>query len=364
MGPIGQAVMKIRDSVPGAWLILPFLRTPANIIVYAAERTPLGFLMKQVRDNVKGVNGNVARDTELARMFLGSAIAATVASLVISGMISGSGPPDKDEQNLKRLTGWQPYSVKIGNTWYSYQRFDPWSLIVGITADAVELSREIGAAHASIDKIGAMVVGSISQNLFNKTWLRGPADFIAAIQDPDRYGESYIRSLSGTLIPTGVAQVAQTIDPVLRDARTITDQLKSRIPYKSMELMPRRNVFGEEIRREGALGPDIASSIFMSTEKNIPAVDAMLDVHYVPGIPRREINNHELTPEQYDEYAKTAGEFARQKLERVNFAGKVWQGLPDESRIKFFKKTFDQARENARTLMKRRYRELAKKAGT
>jgi acyl-CoA reductase-like NAD-dependent aldehyde dehydrogenase len=102
----------------------------------------------------------------------------------------------------------------------------------------------------------------------------------------------------------------------------------------------------------------------MSTERNIPAVDAMLDVHYVPGIPRREINNHELTPQQYDEYAKMAGEFARQKLERVNFSGKVWQGLADESRIKFFKKTFDQARENARTLMKRRYRDLAKKAGT
>jgi hypothetical protein len=34
--------------------------------------------------------------------------------------------------------GWRPYSVRVGDRWVSYQRFDPLSMLAGVAADFVE----------------------------------------------------------------------------------------------------------------------------------------------------------------------------------------------------------------------------------
>ena len=52
------------------------------------------------------------------------------------------------------------------------------------------------------------------------------SDLVEAVHDPDRYGERYIQRLAGTMIPTGVAQVARVQDPVLREARSVLDHIK------------------------------------------------------------------------------------------------------------------------------------------
>ena len=84
----------------------------------------------------------------------------------------------------------------------------------------------------------------MSKNLTSKTWLEGVSNFIEAASDPDRYGEQYLRRLAGTLIPTGVAQVAQSLDPELKDVRTMGDALLSRIPFASQLVGGRRDIWG------------------------------------------------------------------------------------------------------------------------
>jgi hypothetical protein len=358
LGPIGSYVMGLREKIPGAYLIAPFIRTPANIMKYAAERTPLGLVMQGVRENLSGKNGNVARDTQISRMVLGSAIAAVIASYVMAGMISGAGPDDPDERNVLRAAGWQPYSVKIGDTWYSYQRFDPFALIVGVTADMVELGEAVREADAG--KIGAMIISSISGNLLDKTWLSGPSNFIAAVQDPQRYGDSYIRGFAGSVVPAIVNQANQINDPVLRDARTMLDTIKSRLPYFSQSLPPRRNIFGEEIVREGALGPDILSTVFMSTDKENLIAKEMVRLDYFPSMPTRNINGHPLSPEQYDKYTELAGKGAVKLLER-RVALPAWGKRQDDANIKAIRDAYEDARERARAEMKRLYPELRKK---
>ena len=71
------------------------------------------------------------------------------------------------------------------------------------------------------------------------------------LADPDRYGSRYVQRLSGTVIPTGLAQWARTEDPALREARTIMDNIRSRYsPGSRRELYPRLDRFGEPIVRE------------------------------------------------------------------------------------------------------------------
>ena len=356
MGPIAQPLMRLRERIPGAWLVLPFIRTPANIFKYAAERTPFGLAMREVRERMASGDA-VVRDTQMARLALGGMIALGIASLAMAGLISGGGPNDDDEKKIKRATGWQPYSFKIGDTWYSYQRLDPLGFQIGLIADLWETGGNLESAEA--DKIGAVIIKAIADGVLNKTYLSGLSDFTEAMNDPDRYADGYLRNFAGTLIPTGVAQVAQSFDPVYRDARTSLDKIKSRIPGLSQALPARRDVFGEAMTNEGALGPDLISPIYATSEKDNPIAHAMIDADYFPGMPRRTIGKHELTPEQYDRYAEISGKRAVQLLQnRVTAAN--WKDLGRDRQEKIIKKGFDDAREFARKKMMREFPELRK----
>ena len=43
--------------------------------------------------------------------------------------------------NAKRAAGWQPYSIKLGDTYYSYQRIEPVAKVIGLAVDLIELAR-------------------------------------------------------------------------------------------------------------------------------------------------------------------------------------------------------------------------------
>jgi hypothetical protein len=185
---------------------------------------------------------------------------------------------------------------------------------------------------------------------------------VEAIQDPDRFGDGYVRRMAGSIIPTIVAHIAQTQDPVMRDARTITDHLKSRIPGLSQTLPPRRNIFGEAITFSGSLGPDIASSIYTSTEKDNPVARAMMEADFYPKMPRREVNGHDLTPEQFSKFAEMMGKRAVEELTPI-VTRPSWKNLDQDNKERRIRKAYDDAREYARRQMKREYPELRRKVG-
>src|SRR5262249_8367678 len=150
---------------------------------------------------------------------------------------------------------------------------DPFASVIGPVADIVELSREVPGA--SLDKAGGMIVTALANNLVNKTYLAGLSNVAQALQDPGRYGSKLANTPVDSRVPAGVAQLARTGDPVLRDARGLLDSLRARIPGMSQDLAPRRTLFGAPITREGALGPDMVSPIAVSTAKNDPVMNEM-----------------------------------------------------------------------------------------
>ena len=319
----------------------------------------MAVLSPKVREVLRGERGVPARDTQIARIAMGSAIMVATIGLAIAGRISGGGPDDWKEREALRASGWQPYSVRIGNKWISYQRVDPWSFIVGIAADMVEMQDAL--SHAEANKVGGMVLNAISTALVNKTWLKGPADFIEAASSgrPGSW-EHYLKGLAGSVIPTIVAHGAQQIDPVLRDSRTVLDRIKSRTPWVSRSLPPRRDIFGEEIRLEGSVGPDMLSPFFVSTIEDNPIAKVMIEIGYFPSKPGRTINGHPLTGEQYDRYSELAGKDAVRRLE-PKVSSPSWAKRSVDAREKAIRTAFDEARERARKKMKTEYPELRKK---
>jgi hypothetical protein len=356
LGPAGQAFMNWRNKTPGAYIFAPFVKTPTNILKYAMERTPAGVAMKPVRDNLMGRNGVAARDTQIARLGLGTAAATAIASWAAEGKITGAGDPDPNLRALGRAYGEKPpYSINIGGKWYSYRRLDPFASVIGPVADLVELSKDIPGMEA--DKAGAAVVTALANNLINKTYLQGLSDVANALSDPAQYGQRLIDSLAGSVIPSGVAQEARVEDPVLRDTQSTLDYLRSRIPGMSEDLPPRRTILGDVVRREGTVGPGIVSPIGKMTPANDPVVNELLRLKTAPARPQRKIMGVDLTPAQYSDYVQAAGGLARRELSAL-FASPKWAKAPDGFKVDEIKAVFESTRQLAQTMMIKKYPEI------
>jgi len=90
LGPEAQAVTKAISSIPGGRVIMPFMRTPFNILGYAMERQPLApvtpIIGKQIREDIMA--GGAPRDLALAKMSAGSMVMAMGAELCLATLTS------------------------------------------------------------------------------------------------------------------------------------------------------------------------------------------------------------------------------------------------------------------------------------
>lgn len=320
LGPAGKAFNDFVKQLPGGRVLLPFIRTPANIMKYAGQRTPI--LAQLSQKNWADINaGGAAKDLALARMTSGALTAAAIASLAVAGHVTGGGPKDP---NLKRElldTGWQPYSVKIGDTHYSYQRMDPFGLSIGVIADATEIIGQLPEWQAN--ELGTAIAISMSQNMVSKTYMQGIANLVDSISDPRSGSKNFSKGMARSVVPTAVRSVERITDPTLRETNGMLDEIKAGIPGWSDSLPPRRNLYGDPILLSGGLGPDIVSPIYTSSMKHDPVSDEIVRVGVSltmpskvimgtppPGVrmgPESQREGIELTPKEYDFLVRMAG---------------------------------------------------------
>jgi hypothetical protein len=132
-------------SHPVIKVMLPFYKTPTQIMRRIGERTPLALAMPSVlRDKlIKG--SNAERREALARIGVGSGtIAATM--LLSTGyysddfVITGYGPTEPKQRSIWLMNN-KPYSIGIkkddgsGFEWVNYERYDPVSGVMAMAAD-------------------------------------------------------------------------------------------------------------------------------------------------------------------------------------------------------------------------------------
>lgn len=361
LGKTGRAIQNFANSHPLAKFVIPFIRTPTNLLKYAGERTPVGLFSATVRDSLLGKNGPIARDTQLARMAVGTSIGLAAMSLAMDGAVTGGGPSDKRQRATLRLTGWQPYSVRIGETYYSYASFEPFSTIIGMTADVIDIAKYGDMKDDEAAKVAAGVFASTVKNLMSKLSLRGVSDFIQSATDPDRYGKQYVSGFASSFVPALVGQMAQSSDPVQRQTQTAIAEIQSRIPFLREDLLPKRNVWGEPIVSQGSLGPDFLTRVYESAVNKDPVNQRLLALGINPSMPDRKIRGVELTEQQYDDYCKISGRMMKERLDQL-VGMKQFASTPEAAQVKAITKIIENSRETARSVLMMRNPDLLKKA--
>ena len=262
LGESGAALMRFRDKYPGVRYVLPFLRTPVNIAKFALERTPLN-VPKILNDYRRGRITADEMKQEMAKPIVGSMISAAVVMAYLEGNITGAPPKLKADRDLKYAGGWQPYSIKIGNTYYSYNRLEPVGSLMGMTADFVEASQD----DTEINEKAGKLILSFSRNIASKTFLQGISGVLDAMSDPERYGGNFVEKMAGSLIPTGIAAVARATDPYIREVETPFEAMQARIPIASKSLPYKEGAYGMPVERPGGVIQKLFSPVTVSEEK-------------------------------------------------------------------------------------------------
>jgi hypothetical protein len=373
-GPIARRLMQAAHDTPILRLVVPFIRTPANIMKFGFERTPLARLMKHVKEDIAA--GGARRDLALARMSLGTMAMVSMGALSAAGVITGGGPTDPKLKTAMRRKGWQPYSVKIGDKYYAYHRLEPLGMVLGLGASFAEIAGQAGKEE--LDEIAGALATAAGDVLINKTWLTGLSNLIQAVSDPERYGRSYLQKFAGTLIPLTAltAQIERVQDPTLRQTRagresgmflgvqTMLNEIKSRMPGYSKDLPPRRNLWGEPIVLDGGLGPDMISPIYTSRERPSPIDDEIIRLKMGLSMPGREIMGMELSMDEYDRYVSLAGNElkinglgCRDALDRLVASGE-YKKASNEGKENAIRKIIGAYREMARATIIQEYPEL------
>ena len=365
-------------------VILPFIKTPANITRYALRHSPLGILAPSVWKDLslyragKLSQGDFA--DRIAPVLTGSLITAAVYGLGEAGLISGAGPSNPNERKAKLLTGWQPYSFRVPledgrHIWVPYARFDPISQVIGSIADAKELDTAKDTNEALV-----RITGSIASNLSNRTFLRGLMDFGNALSDPKATLGNWVSNVSQSIVPGTVDKLAFAIDPYFRETRPtnrgltglperIGRTIVSQTPFASRLLEPRYGPTGEPAERPGAQAGALGAA-FRFVSPMIPTFEkedreleaAMSEVGYAPGEPRGyvQVQGHRvfLTPEQ-KELMRSADEKAAAELRHVIRSGRFLR-LPDtyeeggtQSKEYTIKSVYERHRQEARSRLLR-----------
>jgi endonuclease YncB( thermonuclease family) len=358
LGAVGRGVQQISNNSIVGKILIPFVRTPSNIIKFAGERSAFGLAMPEVRQALRA--GGRARDEALARITLGSGLSTAAVVAALDGRISGGGPTDPQERAALLQSGWQPYSIKIGGQWVSYQRFDPVSTLIGVAADFAEAGK--WATKKEADQLALNLAEGLAKNITNKTWLSGLSDAFDVLSDPERYGKHYVQKLAASMaVPAIASQTAQALDPNIRDARTIMDAIKARIPVVSQSVPVRRNVWGEPVKAGNAIGPDILSPFYASAINPSPLNQEIARLRAPLSMPQRAIRIEgkavNLSPPLYDEFVQLSGQPAKKYLEQ-QIRTRDWRSMNDEDRRQFVKDTLAEFRDTAREELIKRHPEL------
>lgn len=349
LGKFGKWVQQGQQFAP-LRIILPFVRTPINILKAFAARNPITApFLGEVRRDIAA--GGATRDLALARIALGTGAMAYGVNLAMNERITGSGPTNRRERQALRSTGWQPYSfffrrgetdlddatieamkaagVPISETdegvYVSYAGLEPVGLLFGVAADTFNIMKWQTNEEAK-DSLAMAAVMAMFENMKERSFLEGLSQAVRAMDEGPQFANSYLQSLarSGAIIPKPFSALLNRIesfdDPIVRDKRvdpnlplgfrqwaTVWNAFREGTPGLSKDLDPLRNLWGQPIQRGAGKWYELFNPFYISPQKFTPVENEIIRLDGPIGLPQRKLEGIPLSPEQYSRYVELQG---------------------------------------------------------
>lgn len=287
---------------PVAHFIFPFLRTPMNIMSDVLwKRGPLGLPQNLYRTVMSGEPAK--RAEAIVNIASGAALWGAGYELFVRGMLTGRTPANTVAKDAQYANQVPPYSIKIGDTYHSLERMEPFGIPMMIMADFMQLSNQQGAEDAI--EFSDVFWGTMIHFIANRSYFSGLSNLI---QDANN-GTTISGFLTDTVLsfaPNILTEMSQSMDPIVRDTRTWQDKAFKKVGLTYSLAPSVWWVTGEDKRQlhGGGLG---AFNPLRSTESREDLVFEELSKVTGIGNPRRRIGNIDLSPHEYADYCRLIG---------------------------------------------------------
>ena len=232
------------DHVPAAKGIFLFPRTGVNAFQLAWSFSPasnLGPALTKAR-RVLGAQTEQAKiaallehgidatqDADLAfgtlkseyigRQIMGSTVVMGAGLWALEGNLTGNGPQDAAEKRRMMAMGWKPLSIKnpLTGEWHSYRGLEPFSQLLGLTADAVYQANRVD--QAITEDTFRKLSYAISMNMTNGTFISGFEPLVDLLSgDPTAWTRFWARQTDMMIPFTGTRTILNKIvTPQLKD---------------------------------------------------------------------------------------------------------------------------------------------------
>lgn len=346
--------------------IMPFTKTPIDILARGVEYSPIGLIkgIKEAVYDVKKGNKTAAEAIDtLSAGLTGTGIFALGYFLQSLGLLAGALDDDK-EAKYRKDRGAQGFALHIGDKYYTIDWLAPFSLPLftgAAVAETVENGDEVSFATL------ADVFSTISEPMLEMSMLQGVN---SALSNGQYSSDSKIVSFMTNQItgylsqanPTILGQIARAVDDTSRNAyyydpnykgfvqtgKVFGDKQLAKVPFASKALTSRIDLWGNKQENTGGsffgrLAYNMLSPGYYSEESSDP-VDVALtklyeeteDTAVLPSKPSKTVTNnktdYKMNAKQYEEYCIVKGQTAHKEIQTfINSA--EYKKMSNEDRV-------------------------------
>lgn len=364
--------------------VLPFKRTPANVLARGVEYSPIGAAASMVDLVHKGVTGQAAAETvaqgldRLAAGLSGSALLAAGFLLGGAGYITGGEGDDRDQNAFDDLTGHQSYALETADgTSVTLDWLAPEAIPFFM---GVELQRALLDRGMSLEDAWN-VVKNTSEPMLEMSMLQGLNDMFESAAYARNKGGSVMGAVASSAftnyftqaLPTLFGQLERTAEdrrmttytdsgsPLPRDVQYLLGKAGQKIPGWDYSQIPYVDAWGREEETGDALeravknlfSPAYTSQVQVDeVERELQRIkDATGDGGVFPDRAPRffqaDGNRKNLTAEEYLEYAKERGQESY-RMVREGVGLPEYRSMTDQERAGFIADLYKYADQNAR----------------
>lgn len=369
--------------------LLPFRKTPANILTTGLDYSPIG-LVKGVKEAMLDVKSGkcTAADAvdSLASGLTGTGILALGAYLAAEGLLHVRAGDDDKEEAFEKSMGGQDYAIQIGDRSYTLDWAVPAAMPLFAGAAIMESVQKGGSTFdALVDSLLGMqdvvletsMLSSLNDLVSNISYAKSKPMYLI-----DRAASSY----AGQYIPTIGSKVASVFDDTVRksyvekgsgqvasDVNYFLQGAAKKVPGARNQLQPMVDMWGNEVSNGSAperVFQSFLSPGFLKAQDNSPATQeirrlakATGDSTVYPAAAEKSYTvkgeTRTLTGEEYTRYAKAMGQ-TRKELVEAAVKLPAYKSMSDSEKSDYIQNVYKYARETARQQVDPKYEPSAK----
>lgn len=345
---VSDKVVQIARALgPAGEAVLPFKRTPANILVRGMEYSPAGLAKAMTYDLIQVKRGRMTGAEaidHIASGLTGSGLMALGAYLFAQGIVTSGGGDDEGQDALNDLTGVQNYALNLpggGNVTLDWLAPEALPFFMG-----VELMDSMGQGGNTAESIST-ALKSISDPMLELSMLQSLNDVMDSFSfSENKLGALFYSALVSYFtqaIPTLGGQIERSAEDVRmttytdKNLRLPTDlqyaigRASARLPGPDYQQMPYIDAWGRE-DSSGPLWLRMANNFLnpaYTSNKQVTPVDEEIqriydqtgDASVVPQRPERYITvdgeRIDLSKEKYEQYATKRGQMQFEMLGNI-----------------------------------------------